>query len=293
MTTADDRRAERADAVRFADDFPARCDALVARLVHRRAGREGTGRSSLLGPGEDFAGHRPYRPGEDLRRLDWDLLARLDQPFVRIERRDAGERWTIWVDRSASMSVGQGTKLQRAAECAAALARVGLALGARVRVVLSPGADAAPRAHDVQRQADWGALLAFLQGARAEGDAGLARLWTTERPLGDRLFGVGDFFDGDSHGWFVHQRGGRRIAGVQILAPTEFVPGLGSVALVDPEGGERLELEIGDALLTAYERRLEDYLESWRSAAARHGARHVVNSAARPFEEHITLLLES
>ena len=275
----------------FDDGFPERCAALVSRLARRRAGREGAGRSSLLGPGEDFAGHRPYRQGEDLRRLDWDLYARLDKPFVRVERRDAGERWTIWLDRSASMGIGPPGKLQRAAECAAGLARVGLALEARVRVVLSSGSEAGTRSCELRRVADWGGLLAFLRATRAEGQGGLAALCETERPGCDRLFGIGDFLDSEPRQWFVHQRRGRRIGGVQILAPTEFAPPLGATRLVDLEDGQRVEVVVDDELLTAYERRLEARIESWHGAAARHGARHVAGSSARPFEELLAPLI--
>jgi uncharacterized protein (DUF58 family) len=285
----DDR--ERVKRVVFAEGFSERCAALVTQLVHRRAGREGVGRSSLLGPGEDFAGHRPYRHGEDLRKLDWDLLARLDKPFVRVERREAGERWAIWLDRSASMGIGPPGKLQRAAECAAGLARVGLALGARVRVVLSSGSDSGPRGYDLRRTTDWGGLLAFLQAARADGPGGLAALCESERPGSDRLFGIGDFFDAEPRKWFVHQARGRRLGGVQILAPTEFAPPLGALRLTDLEDGAALEVVVDDALLTAYERRLEARVEAWSHAAARHGSRHIVGSSKRPFEELLLPLL--
>ena len=278
--------------MRFGPDFAQRCEVFAARLARRRVGREAAGRASVLGPGEEFAGHRPYRAGEDLRRLDWDLYARLDKPFVRVERREAGERWTVWIDRSASMGVGPPTKLQRAAECAAALARVGLGAGARVRLVLSPGADATPSSIVLRRAADWGAALARLQGVRAVGGAGLAALWSRERADCDRLFGVGDFLDGDARGWFVHQGRGRRLAGLQWLAPEEFAPRVGRAVLIDPETGDELPIDVDASLVTRYERRLGEELDHWRAGAARHGARHHVASTAREFEDALAPLLE-
>lgn len=293
--SADGPRAvdtSRLDTVKFDADFARRCDAFVARLAHRRAGREAAGRASLLGPGEEFAGHRPYRHGEDLRRLDWDLYARLDKPFVRVERREAGERWTIWMDRSASMAVGPPGKLQRAAECGAALARVGLAAGARVKLVWSPGADAAPRSIALRRPGDWGGALAWMQGTQARGAAGLAALWSRERSDGDRLFGIGDFLDGESSGWFVHRRRGQRLAGVQWLAPEEFAPRVGRAVMVDPESGDQLPIDVDAAIVTRYERMLGEALDRWRATAARHGARHLVSSTAREFEDVLAPLLE-
>ncbi len=45
--------------------------------------RVGAYQSPLRGPGFDFDEHQPYRPGDDVRRIDWNVTARLDAPFVR------------------------------------------------------------------------------------------------------------------------------------------------------------------------------------------------------------------
>ena len=62
-------RALPAPSVRFEPEFLARVERLLVRLAGARERREGSGRSFLLGGGEEFSGHRPYRPGEDLRAL--------------------------------------------------------------------------------------------------------------------------------------------------------------------------------------------------------------------------------
>ena len=46
--------------------------------------RAGTYQSRSRGPGFDFDEHRPYRPGDDVRRIDWNVTARMHQPFVRV-----------------------------------------------------------------------------------------------------------------------------------------------------------------------------------------------------------------
>ena len=45
--------------------------------------RVGPYTSPLRGPGFDFDEHRPYRPGDDVRRIDWNVTARLNAPFLR------------------------------------------------------------------------------------------------------------------------------------------------------------------------------------------------------------------
>ena len=121
-------RSARADAipldspgVAFGADFLARLARCTARLRAAGGRREGGAGGLQAAGGLEFLGYRPYRPGESARALDWGLYARLDRPFVRLARRESGERWALLLDASASMGVGRPGKLQAAAEVAAAL----------------------------------------------------------------------------------------------------------------------------------------------------------------------------
>ena len=56
---------------------------LVASRV--RAGAiKGERRSSRRGTSVEFADYRDYTPGDDLRRLDWNIYARLERPFIKL-----------------------------------------------------------------------------------------------------------------------------------------------------------------------------------------------------------------
>ena len=46
----------------------------------------GLHRSPYLGFSVDFAEHRPYMPGDDIRRIDWRLFARTDRHYIKIGR---------------------------------------------------------------------------------------------------------------------------------------------------------------------------------------------------------------
>jgi uncharacterized protein (DUF58 family) len=94
-----------------------------------RAGDPGAHRSTRLGRSPEFTEYRSYRPGDDLRRLDWKLFARTDRPFLRIADDHAALRTTIVVDASASMRfplAGYG-KWEHA--CAIALGLTSIATG--------------------------------------------------------------------------------------------------------------------------------------------------------------------
>src|SRR5690349_1502251 len=70
----------------------------------------GLGQSTSI----EFADHRPYTPGDDFRRIDWNVLARLDELSIRLTepREDIG--LYIALDCSSSMAAGDGQKARLA-----------------------------------------------------------------------------------------------------------------------------------------------------------------------------------
>ena len=283
-------------------EYLKRLERLSLRFAAGLERREGAGRAGLLGSGEEFVTSRPYRPGEDLRQLDWDLLARLDRPYIRVSRREAAESWSLWIDTSASMGVGPPGKLQMAAEVAGGIAAAGLQVGARVELV------AGNRRFQARKLSDIGQLVKFLQDLCAVGAEGLATAVEEARPPSQagRLFLIGDLLDLEHEQALRWRRPGRELFWIQILAPLELLPQGGGrsqagsskaragewVEWVDPEGSERLSVRLDGSNLAAYETNLERQLEAWQSMAARHGVSHGLFSSDSPFESAVRATLE-
>ncbi len=68
--------------------------------------RVGAYQSPLRGPGFDFDEHQPYRPGDDVRRIDWNVTARMDAPYVRHTHAERELNVIIAMDVSKSMNIG-------------------------------------------------------------------------------------------------------------------------------------------------------------------------------------------
>lgn len=68
--------------------------------------RLGAYTSPLRGPGLDFDEHRPYRAGDDVRRIDWNVTARLNAPFLRLTHAERELTMVIALDLSPSMTFG-------------------------------------------------------------------------------------------------------------------------------------------------------------------------------------------
>jgi uncharacterized protein (DUF58 family) len=77
--------------------------------------RVGAYQSPMRGSGFDFDEHQPYRPGDDVRRIDWNVTARLDAPYVRHTHAERELNVMIAMDVSRSMEIGSSGYSKREA----------------------------------------------------------------------------------------------------------------------------------------------------------------------------------
>ena len=279
-------------AVRFEPDFPRRARHWAARQAASRLrpwAFESAGAARTPGAGFEFLGYRPYRPGEDLRHVDWDAYARFDVPYVRVHRREGGERWSLRVDSSASMGVGDAhagaTKLQRACEIAFALALLGVTQGTRVAIESGSGRFVA------RKRGDFAAALAFLSALRAEGGGGIP--WRGAAGA-THVFVLGDLFDDAVRDVApLARRPGCQVSVTRILAPHELeAPGdVDAVDWIDPESGARLEVQLATRAREHFDQLLSSELDAWRTWCARHRVGFGVASTDEVFEPIATAAL--
>lgn len=119
---------------------------LLRRVRHLElAARENAGgvlagdwQTTFVGEGLEFHEARRYVDGEPVRRIDWNLSARLDEPHVRVDLEERRRDVLVAVDVSPSMhsGFGQRTKLETAVEAAAILAVSAVDAGDRLGLVL-------------------------------------------------------------------------------------------------------------------------------------------------------------
>jgi uncharacterized protein (DUF58 family) len=284
--------------VRFGADFLTRLEHFAERVAAARERRAGRGSAGAAGGGYEFVGYRPYRAGEDLRALDWNLLARLDRPFVRVTQEEAGERWLVLFDTSASMGVGPPGKLQRAAEVSAAIACLALRLAAEARVVDLGLLETAPgqAALSIKKRAALSELLAFLEARVARGRPGPRALGSelAGRARAERIFVVGDLCSSSPLDWLPLARRGRELHLVQILAPVELHPPAdGAIEWWEPETGAALSLTVDEHLCARYAVELERRLAQWRAACAERRVSYACSSSALEFEDIVRRALRS
>jgi uncharacterized protein (DUF58 family) len=85
----------------------------LATARKMRSLRAGPFTSRSRGDGFDFDELQPYRPGDDVRRIDWNVTARLDAPFVRHTHAERELNMVIVMDVSRSMELGTDARSKR------------------------------------------------------------------------------------------------------------------------------------------------------------------------------------
>lgn len=307
-----DAQPAREDAAHAEGDGAVRLDRAVVRRAARfaahlsaAAAREDSGgRNALGGASEEFVGHRPYRPGEDLRHLDWALLGRLEQPFVKVHRASRREAWVVAIDASPSMAVGAPSKLQSAAEAALGAIALGLRVGARVEVVVPDGAGGELRGGELGGRGGLARAVRALDGIAPRTDGGLERildggalLARAARARARRVVLIGDFLDVDLHALLTVGSGRRRVHLGRVVAPEEADPSERRVGgrvsrWYDPEAPDRPARQPSTADLRRYDEGLDAFAERLARAARQHRMSLAVWSSADPFENHVPDLLQ-
>src|SRR5438270_5308585 len=87
---------------------------------------KGERKSKRRGSSVEFADHRQYSVGDDLRHIDWNVYGRLDRLFLKLFLEEEDLHFYTLLDTSLSMDFGDPTKLHYGKQVAAALAFIGL-----------------------------------------------------------------------------------------------------------------------------------------------------------------------
>lgn len=211
------------------------------------------------GHGSDLGETRPYQPGDDVRRIDWNVTARMQTPYVRQTIADRElESWVL-LDFSPSLDFGTAycEKRDLAISAAAAVgfltARTGNRFGA---LLLGPdGATTIPaRGGRNNLMAAMHQIVTVPRGREGRTDltGGVRRLDAMTHRRGLCVV-ISDFLHTD--GWEIplrHLAHRHETLAVEVVDPRELeLPDVGLLRLVDPRTGELREVQTANAKLRA------------------------------------------
>ena len=235
-----------------------------------RGGLKGGRRSVKRGQSVEFADFRDYALGDDLRQLDWNVLARLEKLFIKLYVEEEDVTISFLIDTSASMAAGRPSKLRFAQRAAAALGYIGLASEDRVAVTSLSGR-AGRRQVALRGSGRVFRLLSALSNVAVTD--GPTDLMAAARHAGAQLSGRGvlvllsDLLDPNADRVIRELAAtGSELIILHVLSPQELDPVLeGDLRLVDVETGDGIDVTADLATIDAYKARLE----KWQAGVCR------------------------
>lgn len=271
-------------------EFLARLDAMDVMSRRILQGKmQGERRSKRRGRSVEFADHRPYAVGDDLRLIDWNTYARLEQLFLKLFLEEQDLTVHILLDVSLSQAQGEPAKDLFARKLAAALGYVAVVNSNRLTltafadgvVAQAAGLRGRPSA---QRMAD------FLLSRPCEGLSDFdktCRQFEASRTGSGMVVVISDFFFKDGY-----ESGLKRLLSpaydlyvAQVLSPQEIVPDFsGDLKLTDVEDNEIAEVTVSAPLLNHYRKLLAAWCRQMEDFCTRRGAVYLRASSADAVE---------
>jgi uncharacterized protein (DUF58 family) len=263
---------------------------LIAKRIGATSATAGQRRSRRLGDGLEFADHRAYTPGDDIRFLDWPYYARMERLLLRLFHEHSEGAVTIMIDCSASMGLGEVVKFDYARQTAAALAYVAMCGLDRVRVLpFSEGL-----AEGVRTGRNRGQILSvleFLSGLTAVGSTALAGVVEEyARRYGETgtVFIVSDLLDCQddlSASLALLRQRKDQVVVVHLIDRRDSDPGLtGAAQLASVERRRRMDLQVTPEILAVYAQRWQQFVRGLEKTCLSRSASYVQAPTSAPFE---------
>ncbi|MGV6871769.1 DUF58 domain-containing protein [Pseudochelatococcus sp. B33] len=232
----------------------------------------GERRSRALGAGLEFAGHRPYREGDDVRHLDPRLMARLGDPWVRQYAVDRKLPVFVLLDASASMLCGSAARYELAAMLAQLFCFVALASGDQVQLGFAgDNLRWSQRLHGSSRA---GELFAWLERQQPGGDAPFSRALQAAlgaMPPSSLVVMLSDWLDDAIDGSLKPlAAAGHELVAVHIATSQDMAPVTqGAVMMTDSETGEPMAIVLDDETIHRYRQAFDGWQQELSATLTR------------------------
>lgn len=264
---------------------------LVSRKIF--VGRmKGERKGKRRGSSVEFADHRNYSVGDDLRHIDWNVYGRLDKLFLKLFLEEEDLHFYTLLDTSLSMDFGDPTKLHYGKQVAAALAFIGLVNHDRV-VLETFSNQLEPGLPGVRGRSQMWRVVQYLEHLQASGSSDLtaaARSFAIKHPGKGIVVVISDFLD--KHGYedalrYLLARD-MDIYVIHVLSREEVEPEIvGDLRLVDAEDADVAEITVSAPLLKRYKDNLNAFVGGLKEWCTRRGITPIFTTNQNPFDKLI------
>lgn len=267
------------------DNFLSSLERVSLAIKEATGGNPGGNRlTSVYGSSNEFADFREYFPGDDIRRIDWNIFARFDKLFVKQFYDERQLHVKIYVDTSSSMESGSPDKGELALKLAAGLGYLAVAAMDKVSFILLKGSESEQLCPPIVGKDAFLSRVMLLNDVTFSGDTDLenAIKFGGEPGYGNGLsIVISDYLTEtdwkSSVDWLVYNK--LDVDLVQILSPEEMSPlSAGKFTLLDSEAVKEddkrnMRMIINRSTLIAYDKAVKWMYEDMKDFAASRGIR--------------------
>ncbi len=286
-------RTTAADDELFDDEFQRKLDylAMVSKRVFSGAMRAER-RTRKTGSGVEFADHRDYAAGDDIRAIDWSAYSRFQRLLIRLYEEEEDLSIYFILDSSSSMGFGDGEKQRHAKRICAALAYVALANLDRVTIV-SATDELSGRMPETRGKARIFRIFRFLSGLKSEGHTDLEdslKTFVAQHKRKGLAVLISDLYDakGFEKGINVLRYNKFEPFVLHVTDPNDRSPELrGDVRVYDCESGEEREVTVTQKILERYAKAYDGYVEQVKRFCTKKQVAYYEASVDVPFDELI------
>ena len=264
---------------------------LISRKIF--VGRmKGERKSRRRGSSVEFAEHRNYTTGDDLRHIDWNVYGRLDKLFLKLFLEEEDLHVYTVLDASLSMDFGTPTKLRYGKQVAAALAFIGLVNHDRV-LVDTFSARLEQGLHGIRGRSQMWRVIQYLEKLQPTGSSDLTaacREFAIRHAGKGVVVVISDFLDKRGYQDALRYLLARNmdIYVVHVLSQEEVNPELvGDLRLVDVEDGDSAEITISAPLLKRYKDTLNAFVGGLKEWCTSRGITYIFTTNQYPFDKLI------
>ncbi len=250
---------------------------------------QGERRSKRRGQSVEFADHRPYVAGDDLRFVDWNVYGRLEQLFLKLFLEEQDMTVHIVADASASMSFGEPSKELFIKKLTAALGYVSLVNNNRVTISFIADGVTVQLAN-MRGRNYLNNMAECLLTTDCDGPSNFdsaCRQLAAGRIGSGVMVVLSDFLFKEGYDSGLRRLIGRQydLYAIQVLCPQELSPNLsGELKLIDIEDADAAEITVSSALSKYYKRNLTAYCNELKDFCTRRGAVYVLANSADSVE---------
>lgn len=239
-------------------------------------GNSGQRKSKGHGNSMEFSDFREYFPGDDIRKIDWNIYGRFEKLFVKLFQEEREVLFNIIIDNSISMDYGEPSKLDISKQLAALLAYIILNNEDRVMIHHLDGEKLKSSARFKSKNSFFN-LVKSLELIETSSSKLSEKIIKNDFYNGVSIY-ISDFYDEEAlrsikYLSYKHQR----LVLLQTMSDEELNPKeSGELRLIDSENGSFKDIKLNARIIESYKEKLADFIESFKLCANSSGGYHIL-----------------